>query len=584
MLLKELMKNKAFGFVFFIFCLIITASDGFAQGRGNLNSNEVRILIAPSSNASPQAFDSAMRGNGLRSEGEIPGIGVHLSKIPAHAQVRVLEALRRNPNIKFAEVDELIPPVGNTTNDTYFSHQWHLQKIGALEAWNEGRGEGIVVAVLDTGVDPNHSDLKDNLLPGFNSVDGSNIWYDEHGHGTRVAGVIAALTDNNYGVASIAHHSKILPVRISNHVDGWAYFSDIARGLTMAADYGVDIANISYSVAGSAAVTSAAEYMRSRGGLVVAAAGNWSSDLEQAPNPFITVVSATDSEDQLASFSSFGEVVDIAAPGVQVLTTSINEGFHFVNGTSFASPIVAGVAALVLSTNPALEVDEVEQILFQTAYDLGTPGKDIYFGHGRVDAAAATAIAIDFFRYDEVEEEKEEGKKEDEVEEEKEEEKKEDEVEEEKEEEKKEDEVEEEKEEEKKEDEVEEEKEEEKEDEVEEEKEKEKEEEIFEDTIAPSVSINNLNDGDNVSGHVNINISASDNIGVTYLACAVNGRILNSVQNSDSLNCSWNTNRESNGNYEISAEARDAAGNITIETITVRVGGGNNRPGNGRNR
>jgi hypothetical protein len=254
-------------------------------------------------------------------------------------------------------------------------------------------GSGITVAVLDTGVFSAHPDLAANMVAGWNTFDNSADSADVHGHGTSVAGVVAMQANNGVGGAGIAHGAKIMPIRITD-TNGYAYFSTMAAGVTWAADHGARVANISFSgVAGSYTVDVAAQYMRDRGGVVVVAAGNTGGELAYTSYENLLVVGATDSNDARASFSSYGAFVDLAAPGVSIYTTNRSGSYGQASGTSFASPVAAATVALMLAANPDLDAAEVRSILYQTARDLGAAGKDTYFGHGRVDAAAAVLAA-----------------------------------------------------------------------------------------------------------------------------------------------------------------------------------------------
>ncbi|MGQ9749286.1 S8 family serine peptidase [Desulfosoma sp.] len=251
-----------------------------------------------------------------------------------------------------------------------------------------------MVAVLNTGVDGTHPDFAGKLVPGWNIYDNNADTSDVYGHGTYVAGVIGAAANNALGVASLAWNTRIMPVRISQP-DGYAYYSTIANGLMWAADHGARIANISYMVSGSSTVTSAANYFRQKGGVVFASAGNTGSFESTPENPAIISVSATTRSDTKASWSSYGNYVDVAAPGAGIMTTARGGGYASVSGTSFSSPAAAGVGALVFSVQPTLTPDQVENLLKETAVDLGTAGWDTFYGHGRVDAHGAVLAAIE---------------------------------------------------------------------------------------------------------------------------------------------------------------------------------------------
>jgi thermitase len=273
--------------------------------------------------------------------------------------------------------------------DPYAGSEWHLGKIGAPTAWDTTQGAGVTIAILDSGVDGSHPDLVPNLVAGYNFASNNTDIADVCGHGTAVAGSAAARGNNGIGVAGQA---KIMPIRVaSKDASGGctAYTSTIASGITWAADHGARIANISYGpLAGSATIQSAAQYMKSKGGLVFVSAGNNGVDENITPTTTLIAVSATDSTDAKASWSSYGSFVSLAAPGAGIWTTSQGGTYGGWNGTSFASPVAAGVAALMMAAAPSLDGAQIEQALFASAAPLGAAGRDPLFGYGRVDAAA----------------------------------------------------------------------------------------------------------------------------------------------------------------------------------------------------
>jgi hypothetical protein len=281
-----------------------------------------------------------------------------------------------------------------TPDDPEFSRQWHLPKIQAPTAWDVSQGDGITVAILDTGVEASHPDLVGNLVPGWNVVSNNSDTSPIMWHGTSVAGTVAASGNNATGVASVAWNARIMPIRITDRTDGVASWSAMASGFLWAADHGADVANLSYGLSAySSTINNAAQYLRSKGGLAVAAAGNNNTDRGLSDNPYLIAVAATTSSDARASYSNYGANIDVAAPGSSIYTTYVNGGYKSVSGTSFASPTTAGVVALIKATNPALSPDTVENILESSAVDLGDAGWDPLFGHGRVDAGAAVQLA-----------------------------------------------------------------------------------------------------------------------------------------------------------------------------------------------
>jgi subtilisin family serine protease len=372
---------------------LLGGASGLAYAAPDKPWKEGQILVKPKAGLSQAEFDKILKGSNAQSSGTIGDLPVHVINVPPQAEEAVTRALAKNPRIEFAELDMAVELSATTPNDPSFGNEWHLPKIQAPASWDYSKADNIVIAVLDTGVDGTHPDLSSKLLPGWNAVDGSNSTSDVNGHGTAVAGTAAAATNNSTGVAGVAWNASILPVRITNSGDGYAYWSDIARGLNWAADNGADVANISYSVTSSSTVANAAQYMRSKGGVVVVAGGNDGVDPGYANSPHMITVSATDSSDAKASWSNYGALIDVAAPGVSIQTTSRGGSYANWSGTSFASPVTAGVVAEIMGANPTLSADQVEQILENSADKIAG---DIhpYYGHGRVNAAAAVAMAL----------------------------------------------------------------------------------------------------------------------------------------------------------------------------------------------
>jgi hypothetical protein len=351
------------------------------------------VLVKPRAGLPASEFKNILKRNNAISSAAIGTLKVHLVNVPEQAEEAVVRALSKNPHVEFAELDMAVAANEFIPDDPRFSSAWHLPKIQATDAWDFSTAEGITIAVLDTGVDGTHPDLAGNMTFGWNAVDGSSDTSDVMGHGTAVAGTAAATGNNATGVASIAWNARIMPIRITNRSDGYAYWSDAARGLNWAADNGAHVANISFAMTNSSTVSSAAQYMRSKGGLVVVAGGNDGSDPGYSDNPHMITVSATTSSDSKASWSNYGNLIDVGAPGAAILTTNRGGGYGNWNGTSFASPATAGVVALIKEANPSLTPDEVETVLESSANKIAGDWHP-YYGHGRVNAAAAVQMAM----------------------------------------------------------------------------------------------------------------------------------------------------------------------------------------------
>lgn len=301
---------------------------------------------------------------------------------------------------EYAEPDWIVSLAGSP-NDPLLWRQWQHDAIRSYEAWSMSTGsELIICAVCDTGVDLSHPDLAAALVPGANSVGqirrqgfGGAV-NDINGHGTFVAGCMAAMGNNGVGVVGGAWASRIMPIRVSNLSSGNAAMSDILRGARWAAENGAQVINASYSGVQSAAVGATGEYIAQQGGLLFWAAGNDSQEMAGFHHEWVLVIGATNSNDNKAGFSNFGTPVDLTAPGASVYSTQRGGGYGTSSGTSFASPIAAGVAALVWGANRGLTPEQVRDILTGTARDRGAPGKDSVFGHGIVHAGDAVALAI----------------------------------------------------------------------------------------------------------------------------------------------------------------------------------------------
>jgi hypothetical protein len=319
---------------------------------------------------------------------------LYMVDLPANASEKAVAAiLRHHPAFKYAEIDEMVLP-DLIPNDPYYGSAWHLPKIGASIAWDKSQGAGVTVAILDSGVDSAHPDLGSKLVAGWNFYDNNANTSDVYGHGTKVAGAAAAASNNHTGIASVAGQSRIMPIRVTN-LSGGGYWSTISQGLIHAADNGARVANVSFlGVTSSLTVQNAAQYMKNKGGLVIVSGGNTGTQQTYASTTTMIPVSATDGNDVRASWSSYGNYIAMAAPGAGIWSTTRGGGYGAVSGTSFSSPVTAGVVALMMSAAPKLQNTKIESLLFSTAVDLGTAGRDPYYGYGRVNAAKAVQATV----------------------------------------------------------------------------------------------------------------------------------------------------------------------------------------------
>ncbi|MEP7294954.1 MAG: Ig-like domain-containing protein [Burkholderiales bacterium] len=325
-----------------------------------------------------------------------PNARVVRIRVPAILLDAVKRALERLPHVSFVEKNYLFAPT-LLPNDPEYAGQWHLPQILAPQAWDMTQGSAAaVIAILDSGIDATHPDFAGKLVAGYNTYGNSADTSDVYGHGTEVAGVAAASTNNGQGVAGVAGAAPLMPVRVTDNL-GRATSASIANGIMWAADHGARVANLSFGgVAGNLTIGTAAQYAYNHGMLVVAASGNCACVDPTPETPYILSVSATDESDDLAGFSTTGPFVDLSAPGTNILTT-VKGGLYLADsGTSLASPVVAGVAAMMIAAKPSLTPALTTQLLEATAVDLGGAGYDQTFGYGRVNAASAVAAAFNY--------------------------------------------------------------------------------------------------------------------------------------------------------------------------------------------
>lgn len=373
---------------------LIAVSNVHAAPKGEFARG--RIIVETRAGVSAGELDKAVKAHGGKSAEKLGQSNLHVVMLPPGlSEEDAVEKFSRRPEFKFAELDYKAT-VALAVTDPYIGSAWHIGKIGATSAWDSSQGTGVTIAILDTGVAVTHPDLKDRMVAGYNAVNGGTDVTDLCGHGTAAAGAAAATTNNGLGVAGIAGAARIMPIQISykDSTGCHAYASTIAKGITWAADHGARVANVSFvGIANSSSVRSASNYMKNKGGLVFISAGNNNRDEGVAPDTGYIIVSATDNYDNRASFSSWGSFVSLAAPGTGIWTTTSTLGYTTKSGTSFSSPISAGVAGLLMAARPDLSSAQIESLIFKTAVDLGAAGRDPIFGYGRVNAAAAMTAA-----------------------------------------------------------------------------------------------------------------------------------------------------------------------------------------------
>lgn len=406
--------------------LLGPASAGESGDSGELwqarrfKPGEVLVKLAAGVGASWAAANLTTKG--LAIVGEIPSLDIKRVAVTPGQELMWIEELKDDPGLVFVEPNYLAHAAETIPDDPNYAEQWDLPRIRAPEAWDFTTGDNLTIAVIDTGVDLDHPDLVGKLwlnadeIPGNGLdddgngyVDDSYGWdfvnddaepQDDYWHGTHVAGIAAADTDNGQGVAGVSWGARIMPLKALN-ASGDGNYADIASAIVYAADNGARILNLSLGGKDySAALAEAVGYARQRGCLLAAAAGNnGGAVLYPAANDGVLAVVATNRWDGRWYGSNYGPEVDVAAPGADIYNTTLNDTYLSASGTSAAAPHVSGLAALVWSVQPDLTNDEVARVITETVRDLGAPGWDRFYGWGRIDAYQAISSVAAFRVY-----------------------------------------------------------------------------------------------------------------------------------------------------------------------------------------
>lgn len=368
-----------------------------------------RLLIRFAADRAPATVAEALTPFAATIAAEITPLDVYRLSVPAGQELAIAEQLRRRSDVLYVEPDYIFHATLAPNDPYYASRQWNLPHINAPAAWDLTTGAAsLTIAIIDTGVDLGHPDLSDKIVAGYDFANGDNNPQDDHGHGSHVAGIAAAATNNNVGIAGVAWGARLMPIKVLDS-SGSGYTSDIADGIIWAVDHGARILNLSLGGPSySSTLANAVAYAYGRNVLVVAAAGNeylaGNPTSYPAAYPNVLAVAATTDQDGHASYSNTGFYVDISAPGGDPTSSSDTNPRHWIYstywrgsgvsyagdaGTSMAAPHVAGLAALIWSLHPDWTNDQVQQAITATAIDLGVPGRDDVFGYGRINAHAA---------------------------------------------------------------------------------------------------------------------------------------------------------------------------------------------------
>ena len=317
--------------------------------------------------------------------------GWQVIQVPAGQADSFYEKLRNDADIEAVEYDFVMTANSTIPNDPQYSNQWHLPKIQAPEAWDITKGSALrTIAIVDTGVDLNHNDIKAKIVAGYDFVNNDSVAQDDQGHGTHVAGIAAASTNNLLDVAGVDWNAKIMPVKVLNSA-GSGTISAIINGIYWAADHGAHVINLSLGGgAFSQAFQDAINYAWNKKCIIVAAAGGSGTSTMQYPAAYANVVAvaASTSSDTLTTSTSYGASwVDVAAPGSSIVSLKMGGGTATMSGSSMSTPIVAGVMTLTWSKHLEYSNSTIVNRVFNTCDRISGTGTTIQWG--RVNAYRA---------------------------------------------------------------------------------------------------------------------------------------------------------------------------------------------------
>lgn len=327
----------------------------------------------------------------VQAKGNINREYKNVNAIAISVPSAAIKGLKNNPNVAAVETDVKVQVKAQTLD-------WGINRTQAPTAWSSSfTGKGIKIAVVDTGI-AKHDDLV--IAGGASFTSYTTSYNDDNGHGTHVAGIIGA-RNNGYGTVGIANEADIFAVKVLGS-DGSGYLSEIVAGIDWSITNKMDIVNLSLgTAAASTTLQQVVDKAYSQGILVVAAAGNNGTadglgDTVNYPAKYDSViaVAATDFSDKRASFSATGSTVEVSAPGVNIQSTYLNNGYAAMSGTSMAAPYAAGNLALIKQANPTLTASELRTKLKESVVDLGTTGRDAWFGYGLIQAPKSGGTTV----------------------------------------------------------------------------------------------------------------------------------------------------------------------------------------------
>lgn len=355
-----------------------------------------QVLLKFNDNLSPEERNRLTRRANAKILSEISSIGVIILSVPDGEIENTIANLRQLEGVVYVEPNYYVSGTEIFPNDPGWGNQYNMNAIRAPAGWELNTGAvWVTIAIVDTGVDLLHPDLFVRILPGYDFVNSDSDPQDDNGHGTHVAAIAAASTNNGEGVAGVNWGANILPIKVLNSSATGTY-ANVSAGIVWATDHGAQVINLSLGgPSPSFVLNDAVNYAYQRGVILVASTGNAGAPAVLYPAAYdpVIAVGATDSGNNWAGFSNYGPELDVVAPGVDIYSAFPGGGYGYRSGTSMAAPHVSGLAALLWGI-PGNGPARIRTLIESSALDLGASGWDEYFGSGLIQMDAAILRAL----------------------------------------------------------------------------------------------------------------------------------------------------------------------------------------------
>ncbi len=401
------MRRFLLGLGLLVLALVLLTGGVGASPQGGPPAGDFvpgEILVRWQDHVPAAEIEATLATEGLERIDTIDALKIDRLRVPVGRERQIIARLQADPRVAFAEPNYIARAAG-IPNDPDYWRQWNLEQISAPNAWDLATGNpNLKIAIIDSGVDVNHPELGPRLEGGWDYVRNDAVPDDEYGHGTHVAGIIGAITNNQQGVAGTSWYGQMIPYKVLDQA-GRGTYADIASAIVSAQEKGAHIINLSLGGSvPSQTLLNAVNAAYNAGALLVAATGNNNGPVNYpAAYPQVIAVAATTHLDRYAWYSNFGPEVDVAAPGGLpefAIYSTIPNGYGLLYGTSMAAAHVSGLAALIWSMTPQLSNAEVRQIIEATTEQVDATsypyvnGRNNYLGRGRINAEMALRLAM----------------------------------------------------------------------------------------------------------------------------------------------------------------------------------------------